>query len=329
MQNFVRSASFISLVCLLVYGGILQGQHLSTDAPHHEASGRLRKMSSLHPIATFHVGGDPDWMAVAEDAIWVTSSALNRVVQLKAKSNTIGLAVSVKEPCSGLVVAFGSLWIPSCGSRSLIRGSLKTGQILATIPITIADSEGCIAAGAGSIWLAKSPAGTVSRIDPATNTVVASITVPSGSFCPVFANGFIWITSTEHNLLSKIDPSTNRVVATIPVGKGPRFATAGAGSIWTLNQRDGTVSRVDAATGKLLANIPAGLSGHGGEIAFGFDAIWVTLNKTPITRINIRTNTVVHQWTGAGGDSIRAGLGSIWLTNLKSGTVWRISPEEF
>lgn len=156
----------------------------------------------------------------------------------------------------------------------------------------------------------------------------ASIAVPSGSFCPVFAGNFIWITSTEHSLLIKVDPVTNKVVAQVSTGKNPRFATAGAGSIWTLNQGDGTISRVDMKTTKLLANIPAGLAGDGGEIAFGFGSLWVTLQHTPVTRIDPGTNTVSGKWVGEGGDSIRTGFGSVWLTNLKAGLVWRIDPAD-
>jgi hypothetical protein len=84
---------------------------------------------------------------------------------------------------------------------------------------------------------------------------------------------------------------------------------------------------VDTNSGKLVANIPAGLAGHGGEITFGFGAVWATLGRTPITRIDAQKNIVTDQWTGDGGDSIRAGIGSIWLTNLKAGLVWRISPD--
>jgi hypothetical protein len=104
MQTFVPRPTFASLICLILCGWMLQGQHLPGNAPHHDAAGQRRRTITLHPIATFQVGGDPDWMAVAEDAVWVTSSALSRVVQLKATSNTIGLAISVKEPCSGLAV---------------------------------------------------------------------------------------------------------------------------------------------------------------------------------------------------------------------------------
>ncbi len=284
-------------------------------------------MTALKPEATFNVGGDTDWMAVSEDAVWVSTGSLNRVTQIKAKENTIGMKITVEKPCSGLVAGFGSLWIPSCEKHSVVRLDLQTGRIETSIPAAPADSEGCIAIGAESIWLATDKSGILSRIDPRKNSVAATIAIPSGSFCPVFADGFVWVTSTEHSVLAKVDPGTNHVVAEIAVGKNPLFATAGAGAVWTLNQGDGTVSRVDTKTGKLVSNIAAGLPGHGGEIAFGFGSVWATLEHIPLTRIDAGSNAVVRQWSGEGGDSIRTGLGSVWLTNLKAGLVWRISPD--
>jgi virginiamycin B lyase len=291
-------------------------------------SGVRREMAELKPDATFDVGGDPDWMAVSEDAVWVTISSKNEVRQLRAGDNTVGFTIKVKEPCSGLVAAYGSLWIPSCGSHNLVRASLATGKIQKIIPIAPADSEGGITAGAGSIWMASNSSGQLARIDPRTSKAVATIVVPSGSLCPIFFEGYIWITSTEHSVLTKINAKTNRVIARIAVGKNPRFLTAGAGSIWTLNQGDGTVTRVEVKTGRRVADIPAGLAGKGGEIAFGFGSVWATLEQFPITRIDAKSNDIVSQWKGAGGDSIRAGHGTIWLTNLRGGKVWRIAPEK-
>ena len=283
-------------------------------------------MTQLKPGHTIKTGADPDWMVVTTNAVWVTTSHGNRVSEINAISNRIGHTIAVNKPCSGLAAGFGSLWIPSCGDHTLVRASLATGRIQKTISVTPANSEGGITVGAGSVWLATNSSGILSRIDPRTDTVIASIAIPSGSFCPLFANGFVWVTSTEHSVLTKVDPSTNKVAAEIPIGKNPRFLTFGAGSIWTLNQGDGTISRVDMTTNHLVASIAAGISGPGGEIAYGFGSVWATLEKYPITRIDARTNKIVRQWTGAGGDSIRAGHGSIWLTNLKAGTVWRIDP---
>jgi len=290
-------------------------------------TGVRKNMAQLTPIATFEVGGDPDWMAVTGDSVWVTIASKDQVKQLRVRDNAVGFTVGVKEPCSGLVAAYGSLWIPSCGSHNLVRVSLTSGKVQATIPVAPADSEGGITAGAGSVWIASSRAGKLARIDPRTNTVTVSLTVPSGSFCPIFLGGYLWITSSEHSVLSKIDPRTNRVVARIPVGKNPRFLTTGAGSIWTLNQGDGTVTRVDAKTNRRVADIKAGLVGKGGEIAYGFNSVWATLEQFPITRIDAGANSIMTQWAGAGGDSIRAGHGSIWLTDLRGGKVWRIDPK--
>jgi virginiamycin B lyase len=283
-------------------------------------------MTQLKPIKTIQLGADPDWMVITRNAVWVTTSANNRVTQINAKSNRAAATITVSKPCSGLAAGFRSLWTPSCGDHTLVRADVNTGRVQFTLPIGPASSEGGITVGAGSVWIATSSSGILSRIDPGTNTVVASITIPSGSFCPLFADGFVWVTSTDHSVLIKVDPSTNKVVAEIPVGKNPRFLTSGAGSIWTLNQGDGSISRVDMKTDRLITSIPAGISGEGGEIAFGFGSVWATIEQFPITRVDARSNSIVHQWNGAGGDSIRAGHGSIWLTNLKAGIVWRLSP---
>jgi len=44
-------------------------------------------MTELHPLATFAVGGDPDWRAVTPDAVWVTTSSKNKVFRLDAATS--------------------------------------------------------------------------------------------------------------------------------------------------------------------------------------------------------------------------------------------------
>ena len=287
-------------------------------------AGVQHPMTELKPDAEFPVSGHPDWMAVADDAIWVTSSSANHVVRLDARTNTPGVIITLPKPCSGLAIGFGSLWIPGCGSHNLIRADVETGAIQATIPASPADSEGGIAVGAGSLWLVTSASSELDRIDPGTNSIAARITLPKGSFNPIFAGDSIWVASNESNTLVRVDPATNKVVDSIPIGPKPRFLTAGEGSVWVLNQGDGTVSRVDATSGKLLATIPAGIPGLGGEIAYGGGSVWATVFGFPITRIDPAKNKVVQQWTGQGGDSIRYAHGSIWLTFLSGAKVWRL-----
>jgi virginiamycin B lyase len=289
-----------------------------------QTPGVQHDIAELAPEATFAVKGHPDWMAVTEDAVWVTSSSANHVVRLNVKTNEPGAIVTVAKPCSGLAVGFGSLWIPSCGDHTVVRVDAETGAPQATIAAGPADSEGGIATGAGSVWVVTSKDSDLARIDPASNAVVAHIRIPAGSFNPVFANGSIWVSSNAGGTLVRVDPATNSVVGQTPVGPMPRFLTVGAGSIWVLNQGDGTIARVDAATGKRTALIAAGIPGLGGEIAFGSNAVWATVFDFPITRIDPETNTVTGQWHGVGGDSIRVGHESIWLTSYMGANVWRL-----
>lgn len=289
-----------------------------------QTPGVQHDIADLKPTATFPVEGHPDWMAVAKHGVWVTSSSANHVVWLDAKTNQPGTIISVSRPCAGLVVAFRSLWIPSCGDHIVVRVNAKTGAQQATIAAGPADSEGGIAAGAGSIWIVTSKDGDLARIDPKTNTVAAHIHIPPGSFNPVFANGSLWVSSNAGGTLVRVSPSTNAVIGQTAVGPMPRFLTAGAGSIWVLNQGDGSIARVDDKTGQRTAVIAAGIPGFGGEIAFGGGAVWATVFDFPITRIDASTGKITAQWHGPGGDSIRYGLGTIWLSSYRDAKVWRL-----
>ena len=207
------------------------------------------------------------------------------------------------------------------------RRSEDRHRSTATLPLTIGNSEGGLAAGAGSIWMMTDAKGTLARIDPATNKVVAEIYVAPGSFAVAFGEGAVWVTSTEKNLVTRVNPHTNVVEETIPVGPKPRFLAVGEGSVWTINQGDGTISRVDAKTNKVVATIEAGIPGPGGEIAVGEGSVWVTSFEYPITRIDPSTNKVAQQFFGQGGDAIRVGHGSVWLSNLRQSNVWRLDPK--
>jgi YVTN family beta-propeller protein len=294
--------------------------------PGVSTPGVKREMSTLTPAAVFSVPGTPDWQVVTSDAIWVSNGPKNTIHRLDPATNTVSAAVEVgKRPCSGLAAGFGSIWVPVCGDKTLVRVDEKTNQITTTIPLGPANSEGGLIASPEAVWMLTDMKGTLSRIDPATNKVAAEIEVAPGSVACVYGAGSIWVSSPEKSVVTRVDAKTNKVLATIPVGPGPRFLTFGADSLWTLNQGDGTVSRIDSKSGKLVATIEVGLPGGGGELAFGDGHVWATVFQIPLSKIDPATNQVVKQWTGAGGDSVRLGHGSLWLSNLREQNVWRLA----
>jgi virginiamycin B lyase len=294
--------------------------------PGVSTPGVRREMSSITPIAVFPAEGTPDWQVMTEDAVWVTNGPKNTVHRLDPKTNKVAAVVTVgKRPCAGLAAGFGAVWVPNCGDKTVSRIDTKTNQVIATVPVGPAVSEGGIAASPEGVWLVTDAKGVLSKIDPATNMVSGEVTVPANSAGVTFGEGYVWVTTPGTNMLTGVDPKAGKVVYSVEVGPGPRFVAAGAGSAWTLNQGDGTISRVDAKTGKLVKNIEVGLPGTGGELAFGAGHVWATGFEIPISEIDPATNAVVKQWFGPGGDSLRIGFDSIFLSNLRDGNVWRIS----
>lgn len=125
-----------------------------------------------------------------------------------------------------------------------------------------------------------------------------------------------------------MDATTGKILESMAIGPKPRFLTSGGGSVWTLNQGDGTVSRVDEKSRNVIATIQVGIPGGGGDIAYGIESIWPTVLGVPLSRIDAATNKVVKQWVGKGGDSLRFGYGSIWLTDYKKDLLSRFPAEE-
>lgn len=318
------------LVALLAGQGVLaQTPGPETKIPKPGVKEVQVPFASLKPLATLKIGGTADWVLATEDAVWVASTKPNAVQRIDPATNKVASKVSLSgEPCSGLAIGFGSIWVPLCGKKpSLVRVDIAGNKISVVIAVGAADPEGGIAVSADSVWIVTDKRGTLARIDPDSGSVRQKIAIPAGSFNPIFSDGILWITGHESSVLTAVDAGKGEVLVSIPVGPKPRFLTAGGGSIWTLNQGDGSVSRVDEKSRKLTATISAGIPGLGGDICYGADSVWATVFDVPLTRIDSQTNKVVRQWIGPGGDSLRFGHDSIWMTDYKKGLVWRFPNE--
>jgi virginiamycin B lyase len=318
------------LVMTLAATAIINAQPPSAPAPQKPGMPGVQfPMSALPPDAQYAIGGGPDWLAVGDDMVWTNARKQDFVARMDPKTSNVVARVSMPKPCSGLIIGAGSLWAPSCSENALYRIDLATNKVIAKVAVGPANGEGGIAFGAGSVWMPSDPKGVVvKRIDPATNSVVAEVPLPPGSFTAIYGFGLVWVSSTEKNLVSVISPVSNNVIAEIPVDAAPRFMAVGEGYVWTLNQTKGTVSKIDPYLKKSVATIEVGVPGPGGEIAAGEGSVWVTADTIPVSRIDPLQNKVIQQFTGAGGDAIEVGHGSVWLSNGRSQSVWRFLPSK-
>jgi hypothetical protein len=285
-----------------------------------------------HARQTLNIPGSADFLALEGNAAWVTNEG--RVEKLTAHSSAPVASVPVPEPCGGMAVDFGSLWVVDCKSRALVRIDLASHRIVAEIRTGIADPQGelSVATGAGAIWLLTDAAGVLSRVDPATNRVITRIPVAPGSFAAAFGFGSVWISNTGDRpgtpgAVQRIDPASGAVVATIPVGPGPRFLAAGEGAVWTLNQGDGTVSRVDPQSSRLVATIPTEVPGPGGDIAVGGGRVWVRATSTLLSVVDPLSNRVTMRYgPPSGSGAVRANHEVVWITAHDTKTVWLLKP---
>ncbi len=284
-----------------------------------------RSMSELKPTATLHLGKTADWVAIAPNAVWVGSTGPFAVHRLDPKTNQEVATVRLPgEPCAGLAIGFGSLWVPLCGrTQTLAKVDLESNTLAKVFNIGAAAAEGGVTTSPDSVWLVIDKKGSLARIDPTTGAIRQTIRIPSGSYNPHYADGQIWVTRAGGSEITAVDAVTGVVSATAQTGPGPRFLTSGAGAVWTLDQGDGSLTRVDLSTKKTTNTIALGTPGHGGDINFGGGMVWTTVWKTPLSVIDGATATLLCQWKGAGGDSLGIGDGAIWLTDYHAGTVSR------
>jgi streptogramin lyase len=166
-----------------------------------------------------------------------------------------------------------SLGLPSAGTVSATFSSICPANAVNGI---------WVAADESSAWVYNANTGIVTRIDPNTNTVAATITV--GSACDqcggnlAVGDGAVWVDEAMDNTVTRIDPQTNKVVATIDANgpsNGPTWLSVTPGAVWVGDYYAGEVSRIDPQTDKRVA-VPE-LSNEPGSLAmsYGAGSLWL------------------------------------------------------
>jgi virginiamycin B lyase len=182
-----------------------------------------------------------------------------------------------------------------------------TGKVVAEVRIPEnSPGYGGFAAGEGAIWVVSNPIvpswyttdkpSELTRIDPATNKVVARVETTFGGAAAV-GEGAVWITNPDDDAVTRLDPETNSVTATIPVGSKPDGIAVSKGAVWVANRDGPSVSRIDPATNRVVATIRvaprrACCADHM-SVATGGGKVWVAVpNGDVVVRIDPAKNAV-------------------------------------
>ena len=315
----------MTLLLHRLLGSVLLCATVLPTGPAHATGAERIPVAELDVLATTHLGKTADWVAITPDAVWVGSTGPFAVHRIDPASGKRLATVLLRgEPCAGLALGFGSLWVPLCGPKpGLAKVDVVTNRLTGTFDVAPAAAEGGIATSDDSVWMVVDNKGSLARIDPQSGVTRQTIRIPRGSFNPRYHDGAIWITRSAAAEVTILDIASGKL-STIPTGPGPRFSTEGAAAMWTLNQGDGSLTRIDSAPDHATRTVALGTPGQGGDIAFGAGAIWTTMPKTPLAATDAASGTLRCQWVGPGGDSLGVGHDAIWLTDYKAGTISKI-----
>jgi sugar lactone lactonase YvrE len=266
------------------------------------------------PELVISVPGFADFLAVDGDSVWATNKGRVERWSRAGKQAEVAMA----HPCGAMAIAAGSLWVADCHDKTLNRIDLATAKIVAVIATGIASADGemNVAAGDGSIWVASEAKGIIARVDPASNSVIASIPVNPDSNYLAFGEGALWAVSGTQATVQKIDPQINAVVKTTKLGRQPGFLAAGEGAVWVQEQGDGTLVRIDPGTGETSGRVKVDETLKYGDIDSGGGRIWLRTTAGQAFVVIEPASLAILARVGkpAGSGALRYTPAGVWTT---------------
>jgi len=175
---------------------------------------------------------------------------------------------------------------------------------------------------------------SVAVIDPEANRVVDSVAVGSRPGPVAFGDGSVWVGNLADRNLTRIDPDTMKVLATISLGKRtPTGIAFGFGAVWVAHGLLGDLSRVDPQFNEpaLPTDVADPIFGSpNGSVTTGLGSVWAVFGDSTLARIEPADARVVER-TRAG--SLPGGItisgASVWVANSGDATVTRYNPSTF
>jgi YVTN family beta-propeller protein len=181
--------------------------------------------------------------------------------------------------------------------------------------IAVGQRPGTPAIGAGAVWVPNTGDGTVSRIDPGSGRVVATIRIGDASafytsVCEPYGSVHSFMVTSFH--IRRCDL--------------PSAVSAGSSSVWAAKNDTNEIVQVDSATNRVVARVGVGVIPF--DLLVTPEAVWVSsYDDDAVVRVDPTGKVVTTiRMSGAGPSGMAAAGGSLWVANSRGGSVSRIDP---
>jgi YVTN family beta-propeller protein len=202
-------------------------------------------------LADIAVGDKPVSIAVGEGAVWVGNQSDGTVSRIDPETNQVVATIDVAEELHlRLAAGEGRVWVAACLDKAVKVIDPATNQVTASVPI---EGCWNVALGGGQVWVPTGER-TVTRIDPTTLTAMPTVFVQSGPAMIVEGFGSMWVANVNAMTVSRFDPLTREVTATLLTGldhvkNNLRGLAAGEGRVWVSSSSG--IQAFDPATNML------------------------------------------------------------------------------
>lgn len=100
----------------------------------------------------------------------------------------------------------------------------------------------------------------VKKIDPTSNTVVATVDTTYAPIKLVCTSGALWVSHPDDDKVTRINTATNVIVTTINVGNNPSGITSDGTYVWVVNEFVCSVSKIEIASNTVVSTIALSVS---------------------------------------------------------------------
>lgn len=174
-------------------------------------------------------------------------------------------------------------------------------------------SPGGAASAFGAVWVANDGAGTLVRVDPATNRITRRVRLRPGLLSVASGFGAVWAVNYKRDSLTRVDPASGRALS-VRVGASPFDVLCAFGRVWVTSWEAGLLSEIQPRSLGILRRIKIGPRPTGLRAAAG--AVWVGFGRsaTSIARVDPATSTFRRVQVGERAPSwFVAGTRDLWL----------------